>query len=84
MKISRTKFNLLLQYFERSTKKSKNLEKFVASESKRVRYSMLQELLGKINGVLPQSSVEPECLTKKFKALSVKKRNRINFNTTKE
>ena len=48
--------------------KSEYLEKCVASENKRVRYTMLQQLLGKINVVLPQSLGEPECLANKFTA----------------
>ena len=42
-------------------------------ENKRVRCSMLQQLLGKNNVVLPQSLGEPECLAKKFNASFVKK-----------
>ena len=53
-------------------KKSEYLDKCVASENKRVRYSMLQQLLGKNNVVLPQSLGEPECLAKKFNAFVVK------------
>ena len=54
-------------------KKSEYFDKYVASEIEHVRYSMLQQLLGKNKIVLPQSLVEPECLPKKFNALFVKK-----------
>ena len=61
--------NSVLEYFELFTKKkSEYLDKCVASENKRVRYSMFQQLLGK-NNVLRQSLGEPECLAKKFNAL---------------
>ena len=63
-----------LVYFELFTKKkSEYLDKYVASENKRVRYSMLKQLLGKNNVLLPQSLGEPECLAKKFNAFFVKK-----------
>ena len=52
---------------------SEYLERSVASENKRDRYSMLQQLLGKNNVVLPQSLGEPECLANKFNASFVKK-----------
>ena len=66
--------NAVLEYFELFTKKkSEYIEKCVASENKRVRHSMLQQLLGKNNVVLPQSLGEPECLANKFKAFFVKK-----------
>ena len=53
--------NSVSEYFELFTeKKSEYLEKCVASENKRVKYSMLQQLLGKNNIVLPQSLGEPE------------------------
>ena len=59
--------NSVSEYFELFTKKkSEYLEKCVASKDKRVKYSMLQQLLGKNNFVLPQSLGEPECLAKKF------------------
>ena len=65
--------NAVLEYFELFTKKkSEYLEKYVASENKRVSYSMLQHL-GKHNAVLPQSLGEPECLANKFNAFFVKK-----------
>ena len=63
--------NSVLEYFELFTKKSEYLDKCVASENKRVRYSMLQQLLGKNKVVLPQSLGEPECLAKKFSAFFV-------------
>ena len=64
--------NAVLEYFELFTKKkSEYLEKCVASENKRVRQSMQQQLLGKNNVVLPQSLGEPECLANK--AFFVKK-----------
>ena len=41
--------NSVLEYFELFTKKkSEDLEKFVVSKNRRVRYSMRQQLLGKI------------------------------------
>ena len=53
--------NSVSEYFELFTKKkSEYLEKYVASENKRVKYSMLQQLLGKNNVDLPQSLGEPE------------------------
>ena len=65
--------NSVSEYFELFTKKkSEYLEKCVASENKRVKYSMLQQLLGK-NNVLPQSLGEPECLAKKFNDFFIKK-----------
>ena len=65
--------NSVLEYFELFTKKkSEYLEKCVASKNKRVRYCMLQQLLGR-NNVLPQSLGEPECLANKFNAFFVKK-----------
>ena len=60
--------NSVLEYFELFTKKkSEYLEKCVAGENKRVRYSMLHQLLGK-NIDLPQSLGEPEFLATKFDA----------------
>ena len=74
--ISEDKFRFIksvLEYFELFTKKkSKYFDKCVASENKRVRYSMLQQLLGKNIVVLPLSLGEPECLAKKFNAFFVK------------
>ena len=63
-----------MEYFELFTKKkSEYLEKCFASENKPLKYSMLQQLLGKNNAVLPQSLGEPECLAKNFNAFFVKK-----------
>ena len=54
--------------------KNEYLDKCVASENKRVSYSMLQQLLGKNKIVLPQSLGELECLAKKkFNFFFVKK-----------
>ena len=78
--------NSILEYFELLTKKkSEYLKKFVASENKRVRYSVPQQPLGKYNGVLPQSLGEPECLANKFNAFFVKKNgSSICFTSAKE
>ena len=66
--------NSVLEYFKLfAEKKSEYLGKCVACETKRVRNSMLQQLLGKNNVVLPQSLGEPECLANKFNAFFVKK-----------
>ena len=66
--------NTVLEYFELFIKnKSEYLEKCIVSENKRVRYSMLQRLLGKNNVVLSQSPGEPKCLANKFNAFFVKK-----------
>ena len=65
--------NSVLENFELFTEKEiEYLEKCVASENKCVKYSMLQQLLGK-NVVLQQSLGEPECLVKNFNAFIFKK-----------
>ena len=71
--------NAVLEYFELVTKKLiECLEKCVASENKRVSYSMLQRLL-RTDIVLPQSLGEPECLVNRFNALFVKKIEAVLF-----
>ena len=66
--------NAVLRYFELIAKKrSEYLAKCVASENKSVRYSMLQQILGKNIIVLPQSLGELECQANKFNALFFKK-----------
>ena len=57
MAIPKTKADLLTQFWSILSclpKKSEYLDKCVASENKRVRYSILQQLLSKNYVVLPQ------------------------------
>ena len=67
-------------YFELFTKKKNEyLKKWVAGENKRVKYSMLQQLLGKNNVVLTQSLWETESLEKSFNAFFSKKIEAVLF-----
>ena len=77
MEIRKTKAGLLIQFWsiliclpKRKVNTSTNVS---LVKNKRVRYSMLQQILGKNKIVRPQSLGEPECLAKNFYAFFVKK-----------